>query len=244
VLHGTNVSTNALHRDAMIEKKTVKWIFIVFLLSVMIGIGYLSAFSSVSRSGFVRSWLGEYSSQLISDSRSDDHFFIRLASAGVERTKYKVRYDPAYVRIPYPNGDVPAGMGVCTDEIVRAYRRVGIDLQAGVHEDMKEVFWSYPKLWRMTGPDPNIDHRRVPNLMVYLTRKGSVLPIDNDPLIYRPGDIVAWELSNGLLHIGLVVVPRSRDGKRHLIVHNIGQGPKLEDALFVGRIIGHFRYQP
>lgn len=228
----------------MIDKKTVKWIFIVFLLSVMIGIGYLSAFSSVSRSGFMRSWLGEYSPQAVSESQSYDEFFVRLASAGVERTKHKVRYDGAYVKIPYPHGDVPADMGVCTDEIVRAYRRVGIDLQAGVHEDMKEAFGSYPKLWRMTGPDPNIDHRRVPNLMVYFTRKGTVLPIEDDPSIYLPGDIVAWELSNGLLHIGLVVVPKSRDAKRHLIVHNIGLGPKMDDALFVGRIIGHFRYKP
>lgn len=228
----------------MIDKKTVRWIFIAFLLSVMIGIGYLAAFSSVSRSGFVLSWLGKYSPQAVSESQSYDDFFVKLASAGVDRTKHKVRYDGAYVKIPYPNGDVPADMGVCTDEIVRAYRLLGIDLQADVHEDMRDAFGSYPKLWRMTGPDPNIDHRRVPNLMVYFARKGAVLPIDEDPSIYRPGDIVAWELSNGLLHIGLIVSPKSRDGKRHLVVHNIGQGPKMEDALFVGRIIGHFRYKP
>jgi hypothetical protein len=92
-------------------------------------------------------------------------FTQQLVAAAIERTHHVVRYDPAYVRIPYPNGDVPADTGVCTDEIIRIYRAVGIDLQKEVHEDMQENFSNYPHQarWRLT----NIDHRRVPNLIAH-----------------------------------------------------------------------------
>ena len=190
---------------------------------------------------FVHSWLKSYASNTVSPPI--DPFYLQLSSAAVKRTKVKVRYISEYIPIPYPNGDVPSNTGVCSDEIVRAYRMVGIDLQKEVHEDMSQSFADYPKMWWNFKPDPNIDHRRVPNLMTFFSRKGITLPISSDPVEYFPGDIVAWKLANGLLHIGIVVEPTTLLGQRHLIVHNIGRGPQMEDALFVGKIIGHFRYK-
>lgn len=153
-----------------------------------------------------------------------------------------MRYDGKYLHISYPGGDVPSDIGVCSDEVIRSYRSLGVDLQKEVHEDMRISFDSYPSIWGLKEPDTNIDHRRVPNLMVFFNRRGVTLPISTDPSIYLAGDIVTWELYNGLLHIGLVLELRSKDGIRPLILHNIGSGPKIEDALFVGKIIGHFRY--
>ncbi len=166
----------------------------------------------------------------------------RLSAAAVELTLEQVTYDPSYFSIPYPNGDVPEGLGVCTDVVIRAYRKVGVDLQKEVHEDMKANFGKYPKNWGLTRPDPNIDHRRVPNLMVFFTRHGESLPITKDPADYRPGDVVCWNLGGAITHIGLVVEQRSADGLRPLIVHNIGGGQVMEDVLFAYRMIGHYRY--
>jgi uncharacterized protein YijF (DUF1287 family) len=137
---------------------------------------------------------------------------------------------------------VPIGRGVCTDVLVRAFRKLGIDLQVDVHEDMLKDFRSYPRVYHRDKPDPNIDHRRVPNLMVFFSRRGTILPITDRAADYRPGDVVAWDLGDGVTHIGLVVDKKS--GDRFMIVHNIGRGPELEDALFGWRIIGHFRYPP
>ncbi len=167
----------------------------------------------------------------------------RLSTAAMERTKQTVEYDPAYVRIPYPGGDVPAGKGVCTDVVIRSYRALDIDLQKLVHEDMRGHFSKYPKNWGLTKPDSNIDHRRVPNLTVFFTRKGKKLPVTKNPTDYKPGDLVTWKIPGNLDHIGIVVKKRSTDGKRHMIVHNIGAGPKCEDILFVYEITGHFRYE-
>ena len=167
----------------------------------------------------------------------------KLSNAALNLTLQKVVYDPSYFVIPYPNGDVPKGKGVCTDVIVRAYRALGIDLQQLIHEDMKRHFTLYPNYWGLKKPDPNIDHRRVPNLMTYFKRYGTVLPKTQNPQDYKPGDIVCWSLGGGITHIGLVVNKRSSDGKRHLVVHNIGAGQVLEDCLFNFTIIGHFSYQ-
>ena len=173
-----------------------------------------------------------------------DHF----VAAAVERTHHTVRYDPAYVRIPYPGGDVPASTGVCTDEIIRAYRTVGIDLQKEVHEDMANHLSAYPRKWSgashaaITTTDPNIDHRRVPNLMVFFSRHGQTLSLSADAREYRPGDLVTWNLGGGITHIGIVVDQKSPQSGRYLIVHNIGQGPQMEDVLFNWKIIGHYRY--
>jgi len=158
-------------------------------------------------------------------------------------TNHEVTYDPAYYSIDYPNGDIPDDRGVCTDVIIRAYRKLGIDLQKEVHEDMQKNFDRYPSNWGLPGPDKNIDHRRVPNLMVFFTRHGNVLPITDNPDDYLPGDIICWNLGNGITHIGIMVNPLSGKGKRHMIVHNIGSGQVLADCLFDFEIIGHYRYE-
>ncbi|MDR0437448.1 MAG: DUF1287 domain-containing protein [Bacteroidales bacterium] len=170
-------------------------------------------------------------------------FFVRLADSAFTLTKQQVTYDPAYVQIAYPNGDVPANKGVCTDVVIRAYRKLGIDLQKEVHEDMKVNFDKYPKKWGLSRPDKNIDHRRVPNLMVFFSRHGTVKNISKNPSDYKPGNIVCWDLGGGLTHIGIVSRKKSKDGERHLIIHNIGAGQVLEDCLFSFKIIGHYAYQ-
>lgn len=168
-------------------------------------------------------------------------FARRLAEAALSLTKDRVRYDPAYFVIPYPNGDVPADRGVCTDVVIRAYRKVDIDLQKAVHEDMKTHFGLYPKKWALSKPDPNIDHRRVPNLQVFFARKGAVLPISQRSADYVPGDVVTWDLGHGLTHIGVVVC---HNNNVPTIVHNIGNGQVSEDVLFHWPITGHYRYAP
>ncbi|HWZ82117.1 MAG TPA: DUF1287 domain-containing protein [Terriglobales bacterium] len=170
-------------------------------------------------------------------------FLQRLVNAAIERTTHAVRYEPAYVRIPYPGGDVPFDTGVCTDEIIRSYRAVGVDLQKEVHEDIAQNFSAYSRKWRwLSGkPDSNIDHRRVPNLMVFFQRKGEALPITTLPHDYNPGDLVTYDLGGNVPHIGIVVDRKGASG-RYMIVHNIGQGPKLEDVLFNWKITGHYRY--
>jgi uncharacterized protein len=181
-------------------------------------------------------------------SRPAQHFLDRLVAAAMERTHHMVRYDPAYVRIPYPGGDVPPSTGVCSDEVIRAYRAVGIDLQKEVHEDMATHISAYPRKWNHPASgansaiDANIDHRRVPNLMVFFARHGLSLPLSSDSRDYRPGDLVTWNLGGAIDHIGIVVSEKSPQTGRYLIVHNIGQGPQMEDVLFNWKIIGHYRY--
>jgi uncharacterized protein YijF (DUF1287 family) len=174
---------------------------------------------------------------------SYQQFLHALAAAAVERTHHSVRYDPAYVRIAYPGGDVPPDTGVCTDEIIRSYRAVGIDLQKEVHEDMERNFSVYPhrRHWLLGHTDPNIDHRRVPNLIVFFRRQGETLPITTLAHDYHPGDLVTWDLGGGVPHIGIVVDRKGAD-QRYMIVHNIGRGPQMEDVLFNWKITGHFRY--
>jgi len=169
-------------------------------------------------------------------------FYKILADSAFELTKQHVIYDPGYFSIDYPNGDVPTGRGVCTDVIIRAYRMFGIDLQKEVHEDMSANFNLYPKIWGLSWPDKNIDHRRVPNLMKFFSRKGSVLPMTQEPGDYQPGDIVCWDLGGGITHIGIVANKKSTDWQRYLIIHNIGAGQVIEDTLFNFKIIGHYRY--
>ena len=181
--------------------------------------------------------------QPLSQLASHQEFLRRLVAAAVERTGHIVRYDPAYVRIPYPNGDVPEGVGVCTDEIIRIYRAVGIDLQKEVHEDMAKNFSAYPNMrkWRLMRTDTNIDHRRVPNLAVFFRRNGENIATTTIASYYQPGDLVTWDLGSGIPHIGMVVDKKAASG-RYMVVHNIGQGPRIEDVLFAWKITGHFRY--
>lgn len=176
------------------------------------------------------------------DGLPDTSFATRLVSAAIEQTTHQVVYDGSYRIIAYPNGDVPSGVGVCTDVVIRAYRSVGIDLQVALHEDMSAAFPSYPALWGLSQPDPNIDHRRVPNLQTFLRRHHAELPVSDAAADYRAGDLVTWMLPGNLPHIGIVTDRRSEDRARPLIVHNIGQGPAVEDALFEFPITGHYRY--
>ncbi|MBI5836456.1 MAG: DUF1287 domain-containing protein [Candidatus Eisenbacteria bacterium] len=165
----------------------------------------------------------------------------RLVAAAVAQTSATVSYDGTYRRIDYPGGDVPETVGVCTDLIVRAYRKLGIDLQVKVHEDMQLAFDSYPRLWGLRASDSNIDHRRVPNLQTFFRRAGAELPITHAARAYRAGDLVTWRLPGNLPHIGIVTDQNSRAGVP-MVVHNIGRGPEVEDVLFAYPITGHYRY--
>jgi hypothetical protein len=167
----------------------------------------------------------------------------RLVAAAEAQVGRTVLYDPAYVRLAYPGGDLPLERGVCTDVVIRAYRAgLGIDLQKLVHEDMRANFAAYPKLWGLAKPDRNIDHRRVPNLRAFLTRRGAALPVTATAADYAPGDLVTMLLPGNLPHIALVTHRPSADGSRPLVVHNIGAGARLEDALFAFATTGHYRY--
>ncbi|MGB0835084.1 MAG: DUF1287 domain-containing protein [Psychrobium sp.] len=167
-----------------------------------------------------------------------------LVNAAMERLKHQVRYDGAYVKLDYPMGDVPANTGVCTDVVIRSYRQLGIDFQQLVHEDIKANFNQYPskRNWGLTRPDKNIDHRRVPNLQAFFKRHGKSLAVTKNGDDYKAGDLVTWMVNGSLPHIGIVVKKHSADGKRPMIVHNIGRGPELEDMLFNYPITGHYRY--
>jgi uncharacterized protein YijF (DUF1287 family) len=173
---------------------------------------------------------------------AQEAFQLKLAQEAKKLTNDQVTYDPQYFKIAYPNGDVPANKGVCTDVVIRAYRKLGIDLQQLVHEDMKANFGLYPKNWGLKSTDKNIDHRRVPNLMVFFERKGQKLNISNDAKNYLPGDIVCWNLGGGITHIGIVSNQFTDDKKRFKIIHNVGAGQVIEDFLFNYKIIGHYRF--
>jgi uncharacterized protein YijF (DUF1287 family) len=167
----------------------------------------------------------------------------RVVAAAIEQTHYTSRYDAAYVQLDYPGGDVPLDRGACTDVIVRAFRKGGVDLQQSVHEDMARDFAAYPQTWGLPKPDSNIDHRRVPNLMTYFKRQGKSLPVTAQGEDYLPGDVVTWDLSgNGLTHIGMITNYWSDDTQNYLVVHNIGAGAKMENVLFAWHITGHYRY--
>jgi uncharacterized protein len=153
-------------------------------------------------------------------------------------------YDPSYTKIPYPGGDVPRFRGVCTDVIVRAYRdALNVDLQKLVHEDMRRAFSAYPTRWGMKRPDSNIDHRRVPNLQVFLKRRDTELAVSDKGLDYQPGDIVTQMLPGNKPHILLVANLLNGDGSRPLMIHNIGWGARMEDVLFEYKVTGHYRFQ-
>jgi len=166
---------------------------------------------------------------------------LKISQAALSIVNPDVVYDPQYYRLEYPGGDLPADRGVCTDVIIRTYRKLGVDLQVLVHKDMKKHFDLYPTRWGLKHPDKNIDHRRVPNLMTFFKRFGKTLPVSDKPADYQPGDIVVWDLGNGILHIG-VVVNRKTAGGIYKVVHNIGGGQVVEDVLFSWKIIGHYFY--
>jgi uncharacterized protein YijF (DUF1287 family) len=173
----------------------------------------------------------------------DASYGLALSKAAVERTKHRVLYTGGYIKLDYPEGDVPDNTGVCTDVVIRSYRNAhDVDLQVYVHEDMKANFSKYPQLWQLRGTDRNIDHRRTQNLECLLTRKGAKVPITDDPKDYLPGDLVFWgDIATG--HVGVVTHLKTDNGVP-LTVHNIGAGPKLENFLFASRVTGHYRWQP
>jgi uncharacterized protein len=165
----------------------------------------------------------------------------QVLQAAMAQTKYTRGYDPAYVAIAYPGGDVPRESGVCTDVVIRAFRAIGVDLQQDVHEDMKHNFAAYPQDWGLNGTDTNIDHRRVPNLMKFFERQGKAIAITNRKEDYLPGDVVTWNLGEGQEHIGIVTQFKSAQTGQFLIVHNIGAGARLEDIVLNWPVIGHYR---
>jgi uncharacterized protein YijF (DUF1287 family) len=182
--------------------------------------------------------------QEISSIENPNSFAEKLSNAAISIIDKEVIYTPNYVKLKYPNGDVPAKTGVCTDVIIRAYRKLNIDLQKEVHEDMVVNFTKYPNLkkWGLKTTDKNIDHRRVPNLEVFFGRKGKTLSITQNANDYKTGEMVTWMINNKLPHIGIITHLKSKDGKRNLIVHNVGGGQVLEDCLFSYKLVGHFSY--
>jgi uncharacterized protein YijF (DUF1287 family) len=182
--------------------------------------------------------------QVISPIKNPNSFAEKLSNAAIQIIDKDVVYTPDYVKLKYPNGDVPAKTGVCTDVIIRAYRKLNIDLQKEIHEDMAANFTKYPNLkkWGLKTTDKNIDHRRVPNLEIFFGRKGKTLSITQNANDYKTGEIVTWMINDKLPHIGIITHLKSKDGKRNLIVHNVGNGQVLEDCLFSYTIVGHFQY--
>jgi uncharacterized protein len=169
----------------------------------------------------------------------------KLINAAREQVGVTTIYDPAYVSLEFPGGDIPRLRGVCTDVVIRALRDGwGIDLQLAVNRDMKADFSAYPGLWGLSTTDRNIDHRRVPNLQTLFARIGAELPVSDIAADYQPGDIVSWMLPGNLPHIGIVSDQMTEDGTRPLILHNIGAGAREDDILFVYEITGHYRIGP
>ncbi|MBA7683396.1 hypothetical protein ES703_91760 [subsurface metagenome] len=151
------------------------------------------------------------------------------------------RYDPSYVRLEYPGGDVPIRKGVCTDVVIRALRDAfGMDLQKLVHEDMKAAFPEYPNIWGLKKPDRNIDHRRVPNVRRYFERKGYSIAVSKNKEDYLPGDVVSCAVAENQPHIMIVSDRKKRDGTP-LVIHNIGRGTKENNRLFEFPLTGHYR---
>ncbi|MBP6556846.1 MAG: DUF1287 domain-containing protein [Flavobacterium sp.] len=166
----------------------------------------------------------------------------KISTAAIAIVDPNIIYTPRYVSIKYPNGDVPSKTGVCTDVVIRAYRKLGIDLQKEVHEDMAQNFSKYPTKWGLKKTDTNIDHRRVPNLEVFFTRKGQKLAVTQNAKDYKTGEIVTWIINGKLPHIGIITHKKSPEGNP-MIVHNVGGGQVLEDCLFRYEIVGHFKYE-
>jgi uncharacterized protein YijF (DUF1287 family) len=180
---------------------------------------------------------------LISFENLQIDFELKLSNAAIGLTKSKVNYNGRYLSIPYPNGDVPATQSDCTDVIIRTYRKLGIDLQREVHEDMKSNFSKYPKTWGLKKTATNIDHRRVPNLETFFTRKGQELPITHNTSDFKTRDLVTLIINDILPHVGIVTHLKSSDSNRTLIVHNVGAGQVLQDCLFSYKIVRHYRYK-
>ena len=208
------------------------------LIPVTLGIVLMSLLAAcASRAGERRATVDNLARKPASDNPNIN----KVVVSAIEQTQYTFNYDASYVKLDYPGGDVPRDRGVCADVIIRAFRSAGVDLQKEVHEDMAKHFGAYPDRWGARRPDTNIDHRRVPNLMTFFERLGKSVPITRRPADYLPGDVVAWELDNHLLHIGVVSDAVAAEPQTYLVVHNIGAGAKIEDVVLSWKIIGHYR---
>lgn len=215
------------------------WVIVVIAIGVGCWFGApLMPFLKAAQVGASNEQVSLLMPALEASAKPGDH----LAAAALLQTAQNVSYDPSYYQISYPNGDVPASKGMAADVLVRAYRQLGVDLQAELHEDMKENFRVYPQLWDAQGPDTNIDHRRVPNLHRFFSRKGQELPVSRNVADYQPGDIVVWALSNAEAHIGIVVPGPGNRSNERWVVHNMDSGVKWENVLLDYQIRARFRY--
>ncbi len=168
---------------------------------------------------------------------------VEIVEAARKQVGVTISYDPEYVALKYPGGDLPREKGVCTDVVIRALRDgLAQDLQKLVHEDMKVNFDAYPKNWGLSQPDKNIDHRRVPNLRAYFKRKVMVLPVKNVAGRFQPGDLVTCTVPPNLPHIMIVSDRKTAEGVP-LVIHNIGRGAQEEDVLFTYPLTGHYRWK-
>ncbi|MFT3992279.1 MAG: DUF1287 domain-containing protein [Luteolibacter sp.] len=189
----------------------------------------------------------EEADQLISSLNHSATSGSKIAAAALAQSKERVSYDSSYYEIAYPNGDVPAHKGMAADVVVRSFRKIGVDLQKEVHEDMQANFGVYPNFWNATKTDTNIDHRRTQNLHRFFTRHGQDLGPSRNAADYKPGDLVVWGISNpqtrsAETHVGIIVPGPGNDSKEPWIVHNNGSGVKWENVLFEYQILGHYRY--
>lgn len=170
---------------------------------------------------------------------------LEIVAAGRKQIGITVAYDSSYTSLAYPGGDAPRKLGVCTDVVIRAFRgALSVDLQLLVHEDMSKTFSQYPQLWNLKKPDPNIDHRRVPNLQKFFTRRGCTIRVNGNKGCddFMPGDIVTVTVPPHLPHIMLVSDKKSATGCP-LVIHNIGNGTQEEDRLFTYEHTGHYRWK-
>jgi uncharacterized protein len=185
----------------------------------------------------------EQASLLIGSLEQSKDFGSNLAAVALAHSSESIAYDKTYYKIAYPNGDVPPNRGMAADVLIRCYRKLGIDLQVEVHNDMVEHFRSYPQLWDASGPDTNIDHRRIANLQRFFERKGQTITSSRNANEYRPGDIVVWSLpTTSEVHIGIVVPGPGNRANEAWVVDNMGAGVKWENILFDYHIERHFRY--
>jgi len=180
--------------------------------------------------------------KLIADLSTNPANGHQLAAAALERSLRKVEPDFAYYAIDYPGGDIPDDRGMAEDLIVRSYRAVGIDLQKEVHEDMKKNFRSYPRKFKMSKPDPNIDHRRVENLTKFFSSNGESHSPSRIAEDYQMGDVVVWRMPYGANHVGIVVPGPGARADEKWVVHNAGNGPVWENALFSYEVTHHLSY--
>jgi uncharacterized protein YijF (DUF1287 family) len=220
--------------------RDLRIIIVLCLLTVFAACGEIDSPRGKPEDSVVFSGSRTEKPRLAEISSAEIRNVLESANRQLETTK---NYTQEYVAIPYPNGDLPVETGACTDVIIRAFRASGVDLQKEVHEDMTGNFTLYPQKWGLPKPDTNIDHRRVPNLQTFFTRKGKSLPLTRNAKDYLPGDVVAWDIDGkGMTHIGVVSNVFDEKTKRYLVIHNMGWGTKLEDFLLQWKVIGHYRY--